>query len=663
MYQVPTARLSSSTREPIGSGLPLSGSRLAYRPDIDGLRAVAVLLVFAYHLETFSIFGGFIGVDVFFVISGFLISSVIFREMDESRFSLLAFYERRIRRIFPALLVMMMVTAIAAVIYLLPSELEDFAKSLLAATFSLSNIYFWKTASYFSSSGNQPLLHSWSLGVEEQFYLLFPLLVLVIRRYLPGKYRHAIIGLAGLSFLVNMYGTYAYPTAAFYLPAARMWELLLGTILALGVIPPIHSRAWRNVLSVGGMLLILASAFTYSNRTHFPGIAALSPCLGAALIIVAGETGPSFVGRLLSLRPVVFIGLISYSLYLYHWPVIVFQRMSMIQFRDASNRSVHASILVFSIILASVSWRFVEIPFRSGKWMLKGASAFKFASAGALGLTTIGIGVLVLRGLPGRYTPREIAISSYMGTSLPTRSGKCFIESGEAVTRNFDAEDCLRQDASRKNYLLIGDSHAAHLWYGLKTVFPEINYLQANASGCEPTLERKQTRLLDPLDNLLWGDICRPMMEYVYNDYLPRHHVDQILIAARWEPEDLPRLDHTIRTLKVEGFNIVLFGPIVQYDSPLPQLLVTSLKENDPLMPARHRLVRYLTLDKELAERAATTWGITYVSYFKLLCPQQVCLEYADKDVPLQSDYGHLTWAGSVLVSQKLKRGRYLGAR
>jgi peptidoglycan/LPS O-acetylase OafA/YrhL len=636
-----------------------SRAHLIYRPDIDGLRAVAVLLVFAYHLEAFSVFGGFVGVDVFFVISGFLISSVILREIDESRFSLAAFYERRIRRIFPALIVMMFLSTIAAYFFMLPSELVSFAKSLVAALFSVSNFYFWRESGYFSPNGNKPLLHTWSLGVEEQFYIFFPLFLMLVRRYFSGQFRRAVIGVAAGSFLLSVFGAYADPTSAFYLPVTRIWELLLGTMLSLHIFPAIQSRIWRNLFSAIGLLLIVASAFAYSNRTHFPGIAALAPCCGAALIIAAGEAGTSVVGRLLSLQPVVFIGLISYSLYLYHWPVIVFQQMSMIQLRNVSNRNVHAAILVFSIAIATLSWRFVEAPFRRGRWMLRGASAFRFAGACTMVLAAIGLGILAFRGFPSRYTAAEVAISSYLDSAVPARSGSCFIESGQAVAEKFDVADCMHQDPSRKNYLLIGDSHAAHVWYGLHTVFPDVNFLQANASGCEPTIQHKQTRLLDPLDDFLWGDACKPMMEYVYKDYLPTHHVDRILIAARWEPEDLPRLDYTIRALKGQGLDVVLFGPIIQYDSPLPRLLVTSLKNGDPTFPIKHRVNRYRTVDDELAQLAANTWRVTYISYFKLLCPNGVCVEYAGKDIPLQSDYGHLTKAGSLLVAERVKEGKY----
>jgi hypothetical protein len=282
--------------------------------------------------------------------------------------------------------------------------------------------------------------------------------------------------------------------------------------------------------------------------------------------------------------------------------------------------------------------------------MLKGATAFKFATASSVALTAVAFTILALHGLPSRYTPEEVAISSYMEREAPYRLGTCFIASGKTA-KDFDPATCLRRDPSKRSYLLIGDSHAAQLWYGLDTVFPNVNILQATVGGCQPTLPRRYS---------LHGDECTPIMQYIYDDYLPKHHVDRILIAARWEPGDFSRLDYTIRTLKRQGLDVVLFGPMVQYDSPLPRLLAASLKENDPSLPFKHRLDKYRMLDKEMSDLAGNTWGVPYVSFFKLLCPQNACTEYAGKDVPLQFDYGHLTGAGSVLVAERLKANKVL---
>src|SRR5580704_10816415 len=206
---------------------------LTYRPDIDGLRAVAVLLVVAFHTGIGKFRGGFVGVDVFFVISGFLISSVILSEISAGHFSIAAFYERRIRRIFPALVVMMFVTSFLAAKYFLPSELTDYAKSLLAATFSVSNFYFWRQSGYFDApAALKPLLHTWSLAVEEQFYIVFPLFLLLVRRLFPTRLRISIIAVAIVSFAASVLGAYQHSSSAFYLAPTRAWELLLGTVLS-----------------------------------------------------------------------------------------------------------------------------------------------------------------------------------------------------------------------------------------------------------------------------------------------------------------------------------------------------------------------------------------------------------------------------------------------
>jgi len=617
---------------------------LAYRKDIDGLRAVAVVSVLFYHLKL-KVWGGFIGVDVFFVISGFLISSGIFREIAESRFSLSSFYQRRIRRIFPALIVMMAVSTVAACIFLMPSELEGFAKSLLAATGSVSNFFFWLHSGYFdTAAADQPLLHTWSLGVEEQFYIFFPIFLVCIRRFFPRHLKVSILCLATASFALSAVGAYMFVTATFYLPLTRAWELLLGTILSLDFFPRVSSALVRNIMSAAGLLMIVVAAFAYDIYTPFPGIAALPPCLGAALIIAAGQSGDSWVARLLSLRPIVFLGLISYSLYLWHWPFIVFQRQSIIQIPGASERNIKLGVLCLSVIVATLSWKFIEGPFRKGKLTLKGKSAFAFAAASSVVLLLAGSAILVARGFPSRYTPEEVQVASYAGENVsgPYRIGTCYINSTRA---NFSPASCLRVDPSRENVLLFGDSHAAQLWYGLAKVSPNINFLEATSSGCEPTLSH---RALDT-------ERCDAIMDYVINKFLPTQHVDAVLLTARWEEGDLNALASTLAHLKEQKVNVILLGPIIQYDSALPRLLALSLIRNDSSLPARHELIKYRTLDAEMAALASTKWHVQYISYFKLLCNDTQCDRYASKDVPLQFDYGHLTSEGSLLVAQRMK--------
>jgi len=648
----PSARkwISTLTNKPQGP------PALFYRADIDGLRAIAVLLVLVYHLRVvvgrFFVSGGFVGVDVFFVISGFLISSVILAEISASTFSLYSFYERRIRRIFPALIVMMFVTCFFAYTYLLPTELVDYSKSLLASIFSFSNIYFWHQSGYFDApAAMKPLLHTWSLAVEEQFYIFFPLFLVAIRRLFPRQIRSSIVAIAILSFAVSAVGAIKYPVSTFYLAPTRAWELLLGSILSLKILPEIAEKLWRNIASASGIVLIFIAGFLYTTDTPFPGFAALIPCLGAALIIAAGQSGTSLVGRALSIRPLVFTGLISYSLYLWHWPIIVFHEMGAFVVNGASSRVSKIILMAISFLFAATSWKFIEIPFRSGRFRLKGALLFKAAFAAASVLAFMAVGMLVANGVPSRYPMNAVTVAAYLDRNgaKEFRAGTCFLTSANAFT-DFDRLACLQEDKSKKNYLLVGDSHAADLWYGLSTTLGGINIMQATASGCRPTVEQ----------TLASEGRYRSMMNYIFSDFLLTHHVDALLLSARWKPEDLIRLSNTVRWAKERYINVIVFGPMLEYDSPLPRLLATSMKDNDPAMPFGHLILEKERLDQEMMKAAKDKWNVRYISFFQTLCNAVSCVEYASNDIPLQFDSDHLTKDGSVLVAVRLRENREL---
>src|SRR5258708_4992346 len=620
-----------------------------YRVDIDGLRAVAVLLVFAYHLGTARVRGGFVGVDVFFVISGYLIGSIILSEIDRGRFSLLSFYERRVRRILPALFVMLAVCALLAYDFLLPAELNEFAKSFLAATFSFSNFFFCYKAGYFEgAAAMKPLLHTWSLAVEEQFYIFLPLFLMALSRCSKSIRKMAVLAVAICSFLVSAWGAFHSPESTFYLAHTRAWELLLGTLLSLDIVPSFSSAIWRNLSSAVGLCMIFTSAVLYQKTTPFPGLAAALPCLGAALVIIAGREGSSLVGSALSFRPVVFVGTISYSLYLWHWPLIVFQRASGLFVHGLSPKATKLVVLGISFVVATLSWRFVEQPFRHSRERLPRPRLFQIATAAATMLLIFGAASVATHGFPYRYSSQAVRVASFLEngdtiTETKYRVGSCFLTSRNPQAK-FAAEECLKSDPARRNDLLIGDSHAAQLWFGLSSVFKDINFMQATASGCKPALQQ-------PIGA---DDRCTQLMSYVFQDYLKTHSVDCVLIAARWDGTDLARLEETVLLLKQRGLNIVLFGPIVQYDAALPRLLAISIQKNDPRLPATHRVTYYEDLDRKMAE-IARRLGVRYISYFDLICHHGACLEYAAKDVPLQSDYGHLTGDGSVLVADKIR--------
>jgi peptidoglycan/LPS O-acetylase OafA/YrhL len=426
---------------------------MKYRSDIDGLRGIAVSSVVLFHAGVPGISGGFVGVDIFFVISGYLITSILAGEISTGQFSVLKFYDRRIRRIFPALFTLLAVSSIVAYLTLLPADLHEFGGSLLSATASVSNIFFWNQSGYFDGPSElKPLLHTWSLAVEEQFYIFFPLLLIVLGRATNSLYgRLVIICLTLFSFALSVWAVHDYPTAAFYWAPPRAWELLLGSAIALNIFPDVVSKSWREVLGVAGVGLIAASIVLIDRATPFPGAAALPACAGAALLIHSQKHGLGFCGRLLSLPPLVFVGLISYSLYLWHWPVFVFARYLNIEPLSPVQIAI---LIVFSCVLAVLSWRFVEMPFRKGA--PGGLRRRVFAAAGmAMACTAAcGIAFVAFHGLPGRIPASVLAVT--YDKQYRSVMGEChlfFSAKRKAM--------CVRGAAGQQpSFILVGDSHA-----------------------------------------------------------------------------------------------------------------------------------------------------------------------------------------------------------
>ena len=302
-----------------------------YRPDIDGLRALAVMPVILFHAG-FGCPGGFVGVDVFFVISGYLITQIIDRDLSAHRFSVLLFYQRRIKRIFPALFGMLTTVLAVGYIVLPPRELQSLGETLIAASGFASNILFFRWAGYFApSSESTPLLHTWTLSLEEQFYLCWPLLLLLLNRAPTVRWKIPTTALLLVAtLLLSSIWVHRFPNGAFYLLPSRAWELALGAMLSFPSVANLAKRLPRpsaSLISLAGIGMLGLAVARYGSATPFPGITALLPCLGAALIIAAGEGGRSFGGSLLSLPPLVWIGKISYSLYLWHWPTFAFGRL------------------------------------------------------------------------------------------------------------------------------------------------------------------------------------------------------------------------------------------------------------------------------------------------------------------------------------------------
>jgi peptidoglycan/LPS O-acetylase OafA/YrhL len=443
-----------------------------YRKEIDGLRAIAVIPVILFHADLQLFNGGFIGVDVFFVISGYLITSIIQRDLLEGTFTFPRFYERRARRILPALFLVTLSTLPFAWFWLLPSEFESFSKSLVALSGFASNILFWRESGvfggYFAAAGlEKPLLHTWSLAVEEQFYVLYPIFILLFWRI--GRHRlFLLIALIALTSLaLSEYGQRFHPPANFYLLPTRAWEILIGSLCALHMAKTGQLRS--NTISLFGLALIGFSIFSYSDFTPFPSVYALVPVIGAALIILFAAPG-TVTAKILSPGIIVGAGLISYGAYLWHYPLFVFARVRSI---EAPSSALLSAMVVSSFALAYLSWRFVEQPIRKGV-----VSSKKFVigtSSAVVGFVAIGLFGIISDGSETRFaaflSEDQLAQHQAFVVAAERRvalndNGDCHFHSG-----HLDAEYIERIDRCHSKYgagtLVLGDSHAENVFQAI----------------------------------------------------------------------------------------------------------------------------------------------------------------------------------------------------
>ncbi|HEV7606629.1 MAG TPA: acyltransferase family protein [Steroidobacteraceae bacterium] len=452
-----------------------------YRPDIDGLRALAVLAVVAFHATPLLLPGGFLGVDVFFVISGYLISGLVLAQQRAGSFTMSAFYLRRARRILPALLLVLFISSLLALLILMPDELQEFAKLLIAGVAFVPNLVLYGETGYFDVGAHtKPLLHLWSLGVEEQFYFVWPvIMVLVARRNRPASTLTLIAVLAGMSFVAHLLVFRESPQASFYLPFTRFWELMIGALLAAmpaGATPIAGRSRWlHSAMSILGILLIVGpmSLEAVKEPGAFVGIA---PTLGAAMFIIAGPHAlPN--RSAFSWRPVVYIGLISYPLYLWHWPLLSFLRILQVEDR-VTYRMLRLLMVVLALAAAILTYHLVERPVRK-RQDLKRLGA-------QLGVLLLALGawggvILATDGFPRRTTlvvdpvvwPRELRVDP-----------RCMKEYGQAPELR-DETLCVRNDYDRPpQIILLGDSHANAWWPGVLTAYPDNSILDIGASAC-----------------------------------------------------------------------------------------------------------------------------------------------------------------------------------
>ncbi|SDA17254.1 acyltransferase family protein [Sphingomonas sp. NFR15] len=457
-----------------------SPEALRYRPEIDGLRALAVLPVILFHAGVTFFSGGFVGVDVFFVISGFLITGILYREISAGKFSILNFYERRIRRLFPALFAMLAASSAIGWFILLPDEFAAFGRQILATCLFMSNILFWSEDGYFDAeSATKPLLHTWSLAVEEQYYIIFPLLLWLMVRYARSAIRPIVmLGIVG-SLVVSELVLHRFPSTAFFMLPTRAWELLIGALVAL---IPAYSGRYAAVLAWAGVGAILIPVLTFQESMLFPGIAALPPCAGAAAILWASRGTSCAVA--LSNRGLRFFGLISYSLYLWHWPIIVFLGL---KFGMPMSPDLTVVAILLSLAVATASWRFVERPLRKG-----GGKPFVWSFGGACltaGMSVAAI-LIVGNGLPARFTSmqnRMVDLSIREGAAMEA-AYRCGAAHKIGIRKKVGV--CDVGPGGRPRLVILGDSEAMALKPAFSAALErsDIPARLISKPGCPPLL-------------------------------------------------------------------------------------------------------------------------------------------------------------------------------
>lgn len=462
-----------------------------YRLDLDGLRAVAVSLVILFHFEIAGFTGGFVGVDVFFTVSGYLIGSLVVSQLDQQRFSFVNFYMRRFRRLFPVYFVVIFVTSVFSYWLLLPVDFKDFGQSVVASVLYVSNILFFMESGYFDSASHlKPLLHTWSLSVEEQFYVFFPFIAWLCFRIKRSSLVPVFCFLTLASFVSVLFCVRYDISAAFYLYPFRAWELFIGVLLAMGVFPAVRSATAANILSVLGAAMIAAASYFYTKTTVFPGITALLPCVGTLLLIHAGSKpfGGVPVLSLLSTGPAVFLGKISYSLYLWHWPVFVLY--SYVTPEPLTGLQT-LLLLVVTLLLSVLSWHFIETPIREARRPIYKKHSVIFGGVAVASLLCVMFGYQAHRsnGMPDRLD-QETAKLAAVAEDFIGWGTNCFVQDNPYIK---GVQHCSAGDPySGDDYILVwGDSHAAAVQKGLTALIEEHgeNALILWEGGCPPVLD------------------------------------------------------------------------------------------------------------------------------------------------------------------------------
>jgi len=623
---------------------PTNVASTKYRPEIDGLRSVSVISVVLFHAGIDFFSGGFVGVDIFFVISGYFITMIIIKDLHDNNFSLLSFYERRTRRILPALFFMATVTVPFAWYLMIPTDFKQFGDSLTAVTIYLSNFLFWREAGYFEQAAEmKPLLHTWSLAVEEQFYVFFPITMLVFYRYIKIKIWLILFLFLLTSLFYSDWASTNRISSNFYLLPSRIWELSSGALCAHIVfnhnklfLSAFENKYICDFLCTTGFLLVFASIFIITDEIPFPSFYTIPTVAGACLILLFANSN-NIIGKVLSHQYLVFIGLISYSTYLWHQPLIALSKHMP---NHQESLITTAIIISLSFLLGYLSWRYIERPFRD-RSRISRKVFWTCCITATLTIFCFGLFVSVNSGFSSRLSIADSKTLNYLDYNYDDsfRLGTCFLSS-----KHEESEFSRECSVNNTDYLLWGDSHAAALSSGIRKSLGPIS--QFTAYNCPPIIGThfsKNPRCKE-LNNdiLLQVELLKPRTIFLHANW-SAYEKQLIIKELELTLDTIGSIDPTIR--------IVIIGGVPQWSSPLPVVIVRNkMKLEGQARISTPKLDSVKRVDIQV-RNIANTKGVQFVSLVDHLCEKPAdCIaivEINNDYVPLHFDYGHLTKAGS----------------
>ena len=641
--------------------VPAGRSRTpAYRPDIDGLRALAVISVILFHNGIPGFDGGYVGVDVFFVISGYLITQLLEESRDESAPRRLAtFYVRRMRRILPALLATCLVTAIVAIALFTPDQLVNVGKFLAATPVMLSNVATWTRGDYFAPGVRQlPLSHLWSISVEEQFYLIYPLLLIAITRYRLPYRRLTLVVFASLSLALCVWASHRAPEANYVFAPTRAWELLLGGMLTIGGVPRIGNRIAAEGLAVAGLLGIAIAVHFYTSAIRYPGTAAMLPCMASAALLATGSgPRPALVNRMLSWPPLVFVGLISYSLYLWHQPLLVFANYYYIApLRPAAT----AALLVATLLVATASWRFIERPVRARILMKSTRTLLVGVGVGSAGILLAGLVLWNSDGFPQRFPPQTRGLIVSM-TATPELV-RCVEEVSLEQVRAGRVCNYGSGDPSPK-VLLWGDSHALAMMPAVKELAKAHGmhvYFVAKYNCLPLFAPSNPTKIDTATDRYGCANFNTAVLEAV-----TRLEPELIILDGAWAAGEAPPrvpnvaagIEQTVSRVGHHSRSICVVFAVPMLKYAVSDALFVARRRHIPddflRLSRADALAQHRDMEHDM-RAAAQRSGLTLVDPKDALCPGDSCLYKAD-DRSLYFDDSHLSVYGALYVARTLE--------